>query len=46
MSIIEWIFGFAPQGNVAPQAIILIAVVTVITGLGLGYLHKNYDGRD
>jgi hypothetical protein len=43
MNIIERVLGFAPAGNAA-EAIILIAIVTVITGLGVGYFHKHYTG--
>jgi len=42
MDFIERLLGFAPDhGNGSLEAIILIAVVTVIFGVGLGYFHKH-----
>ena len=42
MDFIERFLGFAPDpGNRALAAIILIAVVVIITGLGSGYFHKH-----
>jgi hypothetical protein len=43
MDFIERWFGFAPdQGDGSIEAIMLLALVTVITGLGWGYFHKNH----
>ena len=43
MDFIERIFGFSPDhGNGAFEAIILITVVMVVTGLGMGFFRKHY----
>jgi len=43
MDFIERWFGFSPDhGDGSLEAIILIALVTVITGLGLGFFHKHH----
>jgi len=43
MDFIERWFGFAPDhGDGSFEAIILIAIVIVITGWGLGYFHKHH----
>jgi len=43
MNFIERLFGLSPDHGVgAFEAIILIAVVTVVTGLGMGYFSKNH----
>ena len=43
MNFIERFFGFAPDhGDGSFEAIILIAVVMVVTGVGLGYFHKHH----
>jgi hypothetical protein len=46
MHFIERLFGFAPDhGDGSLEAIILIAVVIVITGLGLGYFYKHFPRK-
>ena len=43
MNFIERHLGFAPDnGDGSIEAIILIAVVIVITGLVIGYFHKHH----
>jgi hypothetical protein len=40
--IVSFIWGVAPDhGDGSLEAIMLIALVTVITGLGMGYFHKD-----
>ena len=44
MDFIERFFGFAPDhGNGSLEAVILIAAVTVVAGLGMGFFHKRYE---
>jgi hypothetical protein len=46
MHLIEKLFGFAPgRSDGSIEAIILIAVVTVVTGLAMGYFDKHYPHR-
>ena len=43
MGFIERMVGFAPDhGDRSIEAIILVAAVTIIVGLGLGYFHKHH----
>jgi len=43
MDFIERFLGLSPDyGGGSFEAIILIAVVTVITGVGMGYFQKRY----
>jgi hypothetical protein len=43
MDFIERLFGFAPDhGSRGLAAIILIAVVVIIVGLGVGYFQKHH----
>jgi hypothetical protein len=42
MAFIEKFLGFAPEHHDGSlEAIILIAAVTLVTALGLGYFHKH-----
>jgi len=39
-------FGFAPDhGDGSLEAIILLALVTLITGIGLGFFRKQHERR-
>ena len=43
MDFIERWFGFAPDhGDGSLEAIILIALVTIISGIALGFFRKHY----
>jgi hypothetical protein len=44
MDFIERWFGFAPDhGDGSLEAIILLALVTLVTGLGLGFFRKHQE---
>jgi hypothetical protein len=46
MDFIERWFGFAPDhGDGSLEAIILLALVTLVTGLGLGFFRRHHDVR-
>jgi hypothetical protein len=46
MDFIERWFGFAPDhGDGSLEAIILLALVTLVTGLGLGFFRKRHERR-
>jgi len=46
MDFIERWFGFAPDhGDGSLEAIILLALVTLITGIGLGFFRKQHERR-
>jgi hypothetical protein len=46
MDFIERWFGFAPDhGDGSLEAIILLALVTLVTGLGLGSFRKHHERR-
>jgi hypothetical protein len=46
MDFIERWFGFAPDhGDGSLEAIILLALVTLVTGIGLGFFRKQHERR-
>jgi hypothetical protein len=46
MDFIERWFGFAPDhGDGSLEAIILLPLVTLVTGLGLGFFRKHHERR-
>ena len=46
MNFIEKYLGFAPDNHDGSlEAIILIAAVVIVTGLGFGYFHKHHPHK-